>query len=423
VCESAGGTDSSGAGAPGRFRGEADQAHPFFFGPSVPVDASDRGRRHGTLSGGSGVPGCGYRSIVTLSSTRVRPIVVASVPASHVYVRHIAAEHADGVTRLEDPDPDVPERSAEQVWWPPVMLRPEWVVDHDFDVFHIQFGFDAWRPKDLLRLVQTLRDRGRPLVYTVHDLRNPHHPDRRVHDAQLDVLVPYADGVITLTDGAAREIRRRWGRAAVVVPHPHVVDLSRPRRAAGFPPSGPFRVGLHVKSLRPSMDPLRLLPDLVRVVQDLPNAVLQVNGHRDVLSHHGDRRDRELASFLERGARRGDLELHVHDFLPDDDLWSYLESLHVSVLPYRFGTHSGWLEACRDLGTAVVAPTCGYYADQGPVFSYVHDEDEYDGATLQAAVRNAWAAAATAPLAVEVRRAQRARIARAHRDLYSSVLG
>jgi hypothetical protein len=159
------------------------------------------------------------------------------------------------------------------------------------------------------------------------------------------------------------------------------------------------------------------------VVRDLPGAVLQVNGHRDVLSRRGNRRDRDLASFLEHSRARGDLELQVHDFLPDEALWTYLESLDVSVLPYRFGTHSGWLEACRDLGTSVVAPTCGFYAEQGPVFSYVHDEDEYDGASLKEAVRAAWSAERAAPLDVGMRRAQRASIARAHRDLYSSLLG
>jgi hypothetical protein len=177
-----------------------------------------------------------------------------------------------------------------------------------------------------------------------------------------------------------------------------------------------------VKSLRAGMEPLRVLPDLVGAVRDLPDAVLQVNGHCDVLSRQGDRRDEALASFLEEGAARGDLELHVHDFLSDDALWDYLESLDVSVLPYRFGTHSGWLEACRDLGTAVVAPTCGYYADQGPVFSYVHQEDEYDGDSLRAAVRAAWAAGRPAPLTVRMRRAQRELIAKAHRDIYLSVL-
>ena len=71
------------------------------------------------------------------------------------------------------------------------MLRPEWVAGHDFDVFHIQFGFDAWDPAELRPARRRpCVDRGRPLVHTVHDLRNPHHRDRALHDAQLDVLIP-----------------------------------------------------------------------------------------------------------------------------------------------------------------------------------------------------------------------------------------
>ena len=249
------------------------------------------------------------------------------------------------------------------------------------DVFHLQFGFDACSPEELTELVAALRERGTPYVHTAHDLRNPHHESRELHDAQLDVLIPAADAVITLTRGAAGEIRRRWGREALVLPHPHVVELptaarlrARRRRA----PGDPFRIGLHVKSLRASMDPLRILPALVDVTGRLPGAVLQVNAHRDVLDDDGARRDPRLAAYLRHHAEAGRLELQVHDFLPDDELWRYLASLDVSVLPYRFGTHSGWLEACRDLGTTVVAPTCGYFADQGPVLSYVHDERSFE---------------------------------------------
>lgn len=362
---------------------------------------------------------------MTLTSTRpVRALTVASVPASHVYVRHIAAEYDDGILRLPDPDPESPTRSTEQVWWPPVLLHPEWVQSHEFDVFHIQFGFDAWDPAELARLVKSLRARGKPFVHTVHDLRNPHHPDRALHDAQLDVLIRAAAAVLTLTDGAASEIRRRWGRDAFVVPHPHVVPFGRMRRVrppTTDPPS--FRIGLHVKSLRASMDPLRLLPQLIATARSIPGAVLQVNGHRDVLHRTGARRHDALAELLMDAAARGDLDLHVHDFLPDDELWDYLESLDVSVLPYRFGTHSGWLEACRDLGTAVVAPSCGFYADQGPLETYVHDEDSYDATSLHDALMRAHAAGPTAPLSVDFRRAQRATIAATHRDIYRKLLG
>ena len=59
----------------------------------------------------------------------------------------------------------------------------------------------------------------------------------------------------------------------------------------------------------------------------------------------------------------------------DLDLDRYLRRAHVSVLPYRWGTHSGWLELARDLGTRIVAPDCGYYTDQwADVVSYGNNE-------------------------------------------------
>jgi glycosyltransferase involved in cell wall biosynthesis len=307
------------------------------------------------------------------------------------------------------------------------MLRPEWAAAADFDLFHLHFGFDACDPRELADLVATLRRRGKPFVFTVHDLRNPHHTSPEAHDAQLDVLIPAADALITLTPGAAAEIRRRWGREAVVIPHPHVVETSvmeqlREERGKRLGDDR-FRVGLHVKSLRPSMAPLRLLPTLVRTVAELPGGVLQVNAHHDVMDADSDRRDDRLADYLLRSAESGALELEVHDFLPDDDLWAYLASLDVSVLPYRFGTHSGWLEACRDLGTTVVAPTCGFYADQGPVLSYRHDETRFDADSLAAAVTAAYRDGPPPAMSVELRRDQRQRVAEAHDRLYRALVG
>lgn len=151
-------------------------------------------------------------------------VVVASVPAGHVYVRHLDVPGgSDGVVRL--PDPQVAGGPAAR-WWPPPMLDPDWVQANadEVDIMHIHFGFDHQSPDTLRQLVEALREHRKPLVLTVHDLRNPHHGEPELHDAQLGVLATAADVVITLTPGAAAEIGRRWARRAQVLPHPHVVD-------------------------------------------------------------------------------------------------------------------------------------------------------------------------------------------------------
>ncbi len=353
--------------------------------------------------------------------TAAATTVVASVPAAHVYVRHIASERPDGIVRLPDPDPDDPTRTTQGRWWPPVMLSPEWVAGAEaLDVLHVQFGFDSWEPERLEAVAEAVHARGARLVHTVHDLRNPHHTDPSLHDAQLRVLLRHADEVLTLTPGAAAEVERRYGRRATVVPHPHVVELDAMATYAARPrPAGPFRVGLHVKSLRASTDPAAVLPALVEAVAALPDAVLQVNGHRDVLEGGNERRDPALAAELRRLEAAGAIDLRVHDYLDDAELWDYLHGLDASVLAYRFGTHSGWLEACRDLGTAVIAPTCGFFADQGPVHSFGLDEQHFDADSLVAAVRAAYDAGPVAPVTVAQRRQQRAEVAAAHRAIYA----
>jgi hypothetical protein len=356
-----------------------------------------------------------------LPDAQTQTIRVLSVPTDHVYVRHLspppsASRPERRVVRLRDPqDP----------WWPPPALDPAWLHGRiaDFDLMHVHFGFDAREVDDLRGVVDVLAAAGRPLVQTVHDLRNPHHLDRHTHDAHLDVLVPSADALITLTTGAAEEIRRRWGRVATVVPHPHVVPLAdMARRHSLRPPhrSG-FTVGLHLKSMRPCMSGGPVVDALVEAVSAIDGAVLRINVHRDVAEPDGARYDGALMNAVGAAQFRGAL-VDVHDFFSDDELWDYLESIDVSVLPYRYGTHSGWLEACRDLGTAVVAPDCGYYADQGPVHGFHLDEDRLDPDSLRAAVRAAFLAGPPEPVPPSYRAAQRRAIAATHTEIYSELL-
>jgi len=348
------------------------------------------------------------------------PIRVASVPSGHVYVRHLSHPSVpDGVTRLPDPKPcGAPSDAAR--WWPPVMLDPRWITDHrdEFDVFHLHFGFDSKSPAELAEIVAALRRHGKPFVYTVHDLRNPHHTDPGPHREQLDVLVAAADALVTLTPGAAAVIERTWGRPVEVIPHPHVVDAHElPARRVR-----PFTVGVHAKSLRANMAVLPVVETLADIVAGYPDATLRVDIHSEVIIPGGHRHDPDTIDGLRRLAAAGPLSLHVHDFFTDTELWRYLADLDLSVLPYRFGTHSGWLEACADIGTTVAAPTCGFYAEQRPCLSYRHDELGLSTADLAEAVRVChdkrpdWRATPAA------RQRERRSIARRHQALYEGVL-
>lgn len=344
---------------------------------------------------------------------------VASVPAGHVYVRHLQSRDGGEVTRLPDPRP--PEASTEQQWWPPVMLQPGWIEGHatEFDVFHVHFGFDALSAEDVRRVVGELRRSGRPLVYTVHDLLNPHHVDPTLHSASLDVLVREADALITLTRGAADEIWQRWGRLAHVLPHPHVVEfaeMSVPRVSRDRP-----RVGIHLKSLRANMNPLPMLPLLAELCGER-GMDLVIDVHTDVVTEGMRNHSPEVVGLLRGLERMEHVVVSTHDYYSDAELWDYFRGLDVSVLPYRFGTHSGWLEACFDLGTRVLAPRIGYYHDQEPgVLGYRLDGEEPVAEDVAAALdvvaeRVPWQADP------EWRGTQREVLAASHEEIYRSLM-
>ena len=342
---------------------------------------------------------------------------VASLPHGHVYVEHLS--DPDGprtVHRLPDPVPAHPVPGAP--WWPLVMLDEAWIREHaaEFDVYHLHFGFDQTPPETLRRIVDTLHELGKPLVYTVHDLRNPHQEDPAAQDAALDVLVPGADELITLTAGAAREIERRCGRRATVVPHPHVLPLDSWEPHAPVPDVP--TVGLHLKSMRTNMNPLPVARRLMaHAAQGRIRLVLDV--HADVVTPGARHHDARVVELLEAARDTEGVTVHVHEIYTDEQLHDYLRGLDLSVLAYRFGTHSGWHELGHDLGTRVLAPTVGFYHDQHPgVLGFDWDHSGApDAAQVGAALAalpgmGAWQASA------RERAAQRRRIAATHAEVY-----
>ena len=298
------------------------------------------------------------------------------------------------------------------------MLDEGWIRDHaaEFDVYHLHFGFDQTPPETLQRIADTLHELGKPLVYTVHDLRNPHQVDPAAQDAALDVLVPAADALITLTPGAARAVERRWGRSAEVIPHPHVLplDMWQPRGPADRVPT----VGLSFKSMRANMNPLPVA--LVLVERAARGDIrLVLDAHTDVVTPGQRHHDAEVAAMLSDARESPGTRVEVHGVYSDEQLWAHLRGLDLSVLPYRFGTHSGWLELCHDLGTRVLAPRTGYYHEQHPgVLAFEWEESgtprvkDVDAALAAVAGSAPWQASA------QERTTQRRRIAAAHAEVY-----
>ena len=139
--------------------------------------------------------------------------VIASVPAGHVYVRHLAppdGRHDGHPAARPAPRADVPDAQ----WWPPRMLEPGWVDEHadEFDVMHVHFGFDAVspeRPRGRRRRACAATASRSSSRCTTCATRTT--PSAGLHDAQLGVLVEARTRCITLTPARRREIAAPLG--------------------------------------------------------------------------------------------------------------------------------------------------------------------------------------------------------------------
>ncbi|RKT33374.1 glycosyl transferase family 4 [Microbacterium sp. AG1240] len=318
---------------------------------------------------------------------------------------------------LTDPPPP---GAAPGQWWPPQILDAEWIRRHsdDFDVLHLHFGAESYTTEHVLAAVRASQQAGKPVVYTVHDLENPQLTDQTAHVRMLDAIIPAVDVLVTLTTSARDEIAERWGREAVVIAHPTLLET---RATTGHPHHG-RRIGVHLRDLRPNIDAVGVVTTLVRAVAELRAAEGDVVG---IVRLNERVRDEETARMLEHLAGDG-VEIIRTARLSDDDLAEALADLDACVLPYAHGTHSGWLELCYDLAVPVIGPRGGHFRGQHP-----SDYTRYDigdplslAAAIEHATLPAWSAPGSGARAAEVaaraveRAAQRVEVRAAHTDLY-----
>lgn len=335
---------------------------------------------------------------------RTPPMRVLTFPSEHPYLDAVRP-----ATTVRAP----PLRGSP--WAPDPLFDPDALatVRDEVDLVHVHFGFDHLTAADLGAWANRVHHLGLPLVVTVHDLRNPHHLAPQRHDALLGVLLAAADRVITLTDGAAAAITARYRVRPLVLPHP----TTQPEPGAPVPTETGLVV-VALKSLRANV------VEPAAVVAAVLDGARRTGGRVRVDVHPEVRDVPELAE-VHRLATGGELELCVHDRYDDDQLIALLDRAHVSVLPYRFGTHSGWLELCRDRGTRVVVPSCGYFAEQwSDVLGYDHDEHRgLDAGTLSTAVAAALTRPPPEPADRGARLQQRDEVRLAHARLYADLRG
>ena len=319
---------------------------------------------------------------------------VATIPFADPYVDAVLPPGTVRVGPVATPSP-----------W----LDGEYLAAHagEIDVLHLHAGFGHLSAAALECWTETVRRVGVPLVVTVHQLREPAQRSPARHDAHLAAVLAHAEVVLTLTPGAADEIADRFGRTAIVVAHPSL--------AAPVPELGAERglVGLILGA------PWSALPAPRRLVRAALSGAVSGGGRLRVLVEPGA----DLPAVRELAAED---EIELLEVCRGGEGWAAeLQQLHVAVLAERRGSHSRDVEICRDVGTRVVAPSCGWFAEQwSEVVTYGNDEDGgFDAVSLTAAVAAALARPKPRPADRAWREEQRAAVQRVHAQVYAQVAG
>ena len=323
----------------------------------------------------------------------------AAEPPAGPRIRVVTVPHTDAYVDAVLPDGVLRVGPRPGPW-----LDPGYLAAHagDVDVVHLHSGYGHLPEDEVVSWAETVRRTGVPLVLTVHHLRDPQQPIRRRHDAHLEALLATAEVVLTLTPGAADEIAARFGRTAIVVAHPSIAEP--------VPDLGGER-GLVGMALRA---PCAALPDPAGLVRAALSGAVNGGGRLRVFLDDGVAPPPVFAA--------GD----SLEYLPRKvDAWAaQLQELHVAVLPESCGTHSAELEICRDVGTRVVAPSCGWFADQwSDVVTYDNDEERgLDPVSLDGAVAAALTRPAPRPADRAWRAEQRAAVRAVHAQVYAQVV-
>lgn len=349
---------------------------------------------------------------------------VAVLPAAHPAVRRITGLGVDSHIDLVPVRPGVVNGRTPTVAFTAAERTPsddasgEIHRDADpmssVDVAHVHFGYDYLAPESTDDVVRHLAGVDVPMVLTVHDIVYPADDDQQPHRGHTGTLVEAANTVVTLTDVAAQELWVRWGVQPLVIPHPRL--LTEEEISAAVRGSKHLRspdsavVGVLLERMGENIEGPELLDQLASVASGRPGADLRIlveaQAWRDACGEDGESGGNHLVAELAAEGDWTSVRLARYESLDLSALLTEFAALDVCVLPYRFATHSTWLELCRDLGVAPVFPAVGCLREQwfdrcDPADHSGEVYDPRDSAAIAAAVRAALDTPLAAPPRVE----------------------
>lgn len=307
---------------------------------------------------------------------------VALLPAAHPAARRISGLDEQGHIELVPVRPGVVKGQTPSVALTPAEQDPaddasgEIHRDGDrlahVDVAHVHFGYDYLAPESADDVVGHLADVDVPMVLTVHDIVYPADDDQQPHRGHTGTLVEAATTVVTLTDVAAQELWVRWGVEPLVIPHPRLLteeEISTAVRASRHLRGGDSAVvGVLLERMGENIEGPELLDQLASVASGRRGAALRIlveaQAWRDACGEDGESGGNHLVAELAAEGDWASVRLLRYESLDLGALLAEFAALDVCVLPYRFATHSTWLELCRDLGVTPVFPAVGCLRDQ-----------------------------------------------------------
>ena len=339
---------------------------------------------------------------------------VAVLPAAHPAVRRLTGLDVSPRVELVPVRPGVvngqtpPEAMSAVEFDPDAVASGEIARDGDslssVDLAHVHFGYDYLEPDSVDMVVRHLAEADVPMVLTVHDIVYPTDEDELPHRDHTGTLVEAAGAVITLTEAAAHELWVRWGVEPVVVPHPRLLDeheISSAVRAAKHlrGPGDPLVAGVLLERMGENIEGPELLDQLASVARGRRDGahlriVVEAQAWREACGEDRDAGGHHLVAELAAEGGWESVRLVRYEALDLNPLLAEFAALDVCVLPYRFATHSTWLELCRDLGVTPVFPAVGFLREQwfdrsDPGMHSGEVYDPGDPAAVAVAVRSA----------------------------------